>query len=359
MRSSYFLYIAKHAGKNLLVILMGITLAVTLIDYLKHADEIMTSGNQTILYLFYSWEFRLSQFYPLAIVFAGVVTYMSLVRSHVWVSLRTFGYTRKQLFAPFFLPALILYVALLFLQTGEFSYARERAGAILHHTQSVRIVDDLFFKYNDSFVYVKRLDPIQKVLEDVTVFTLKQKKVKSTITLEYAKFDGIQWVADHAVLTKKRYSKEGKLSGFERETLGSYKLLKGYKPKVIELIYEGDSLSLGDAMNTYRVLKKQGLDADKIKASFYSKVFLPLFSLAILAILFFKTPYFSRYMNRELVWTLSLGGTLVLWGLLYALYSLSVSGTVSPELAVLFPVVLLLAYALALFINEDKAEERS
>jgi len=331
--------------------LLAVTLMLTLIDYLKHANEITAGGNQAILYLFYTWEFRLSQFYPLAIVFAGVLTYMSLVHNHAWVSLHTFGYTRKQLFMPFFLPASILYIALLFLQTGEFSYAREKAWAILHHTQSARIVDDLFFKYNDSFVYVKRLDPIQKVLEDVTVFTLKQRRVTSAITLRYAKFDGIQWVADHAVLTKKRYSEQGKLSGFQRETLKDYKLLKGYKPKVIELIYEGDSLSLRDAINTYVVLKKQGLDADKIKSSFYSKVFFPLFSLAILTILFFKTPYFARYMNREWIWTLALGGTLVLWGLLYALYSLSASGTVSPDLAILFPIVLLLAYALTLFIK--------
>ncbi len=354
MRSSYFLYIAKHAGKNLLLILMAVTLAVTLIDYLKHADEIISTTGQTILYLFYTWEFRLSQFYPLAIVFAAVVTYMSLVRSHVWVSLYTFGYRKKQLFVPFFLPALALYLLLLFLQTGSFSYARERAWDILHHTQSARIVDDLFFKYNDSFVYVKRLDPIQKVLVDVTVFTLKQKQVRSTITLKYAKFDGVYWVTDHAVLTKKHYSDQGRLVGFDREDMGEYRLLKGYKPKVIELIYEGDSLSLRDAISTYGVLKKQGLDTGKIKTSFYGKVFLPLFALPIVAILFFATPYFSRYMNRELVWILSLGGTLMLWGLLYALYSLSVSGTVSPDLAVLFPVMLLMGYAYRLFLKEEK-----
>ncbi len=354
MRSSYFLYIAKHAGKNLLLVLMAVTLAVTLIDYLKHADEIMSTGGEMILYLFYTWEFRLSQFYPLAIVFAAVVTYMSLARSHFWVSLYTFGYRKKQLFVPFFLPALALYLLLLFLQAGSFSYARERAWDILHHTQSARIVDDLFFKYNDSFVYVKRLDPIQKVLEDVIVFTLKEKQVRNTVTLKYARFDGAYWVTDHAVLTEKHYSDRGRLIGFSKKELGEYRLLKEYKPKVIELIYEGDSLSLRDAISTYGVLKKQGLDTDKIKTSFYGKVFLPLFALAVVTILFFATPYFARYMNRELIWILSLGGTLMLWGLLYALYSLSASSTVSPELAVLFPIILLMVYACRLFLKAEK-----
>ncbi len=333
---------------------MAVTLAVTLIDYLKHADEVGISGNQMILYLFYTWEFRLSQFYPLAIVFASVITYMSLVRRHVWVSFYAFGYTKKQLFLPFFLPAFTLYLLLIFLQTSTFSYARERAWNILHRAESARIMDNLFFKYDDSFVYVKRLDPIQKILEGVTVFTLKKKHVKSAITFKSAKFDGTYWVTDHATLIEKDYTDQGKLVGFHKKEMGQYRLLKGYKPKVIALIYEGDSLSLGDAVNAYRVLKSQGLDAAKIKTSFYAKVILPLFSLSVVVILFFAAPYFSRYMNRELIWILSLGGTLMLWGLLYALYSLGVSGTISADLAVPFPVILLMLYASRLFLKEEK-----
>ena len=334
------------------MMLLAITLVITLIDYLQHADAIASTGNQTILYLVYTWEFRLSQFYPLAIVFAAVTQYMFFVRANTWVSLRAFGYTGKQLFVPFFLPGLSLYLLLLFLQTGTFSYAREKAWTILHHTQSIRIVDDLFFKYNDTFVYVKKLDPIQKTLEDVTVFSLKKHRVVSTVTLGHALFDGEQWVAKYAKETKKQYSKQGTLQGFQTKFLGRYAFLKGYKPKVMELLYEGDSLSLKDALNTYRVLKKQGLDTSKIKASFYNKALLPLFSLAMVALLFFKGSYFARYMNQELVWTLSLGGTLVLWGLLYALYSLSVGGAVSPDIAVLLPITLLLGYALSLYIRE-------
>lgn len=354
MLPSYFQYTAKHAGKHLLMILLAITLAITLIDYLKYADEISNTGNQTILYLFYTWEFRLSQFYPLAIVFAAVTQYMFFVRTNTWVSLRAFGYTRKQLFVPFFLPGLILYLLLLFFQTGEFSYAREKAWAIRHHTQSVRLVDDLFFKYNDTFVYVKKLDPVQKTVEDVTVFSLQEHRVVSAVTLNHAQFDGKQWVAKNAIETKKQYSKQGVLQGFQKKFLASYTFLKGYKPKVMELLYEGDSLSLKDALNTYLVLTKQGLDTSNIKASFYNKALLPLFSLAMAALLFFKSAYFARYMNRELVWTLSLGGTLVLWGLLYALYSLSVGGAVSPDIAVLLPIALLLGYALSLYAGEQE-----
>jgi len=312
MQSSYFFYISKHVVKNLLAALLAITLAVTVIDYLQHGDKIATVGNQTILYLFYTWEFRLAQFYPLAIVFASVLSYMTLVRSNTWVSLRAFGYTRKQLFVPFILPPLVLYLSLLLLQTGPFSYGREKAWSILHPMQQTRAVSHLFFKYNHSFVYVKKLDPIYKILEDVTVFVFKEGRVDRIVTMKDARFDGQQWLASRATQMQKRYSHMGILQGFDKSIIENYALLQGYKPKVIELIYEGDSLSFSDAMRTYRVLQKQGLDTNKIKASFYNKALLPLFSLALLAILFFRTPYFERYMNRELVWMMSLGGTLVL-----------------------------------------------
>jgi len=351
MSYTYFFYIAKRYSKNLIIILIGITSTVTLIDYFQHTDQMTDAGNQTILYLFYTWEFRLSQFYPLAIVFSAVITYMDLVQSNALVSLLSFGYSRKQLFVPFVLPALGVYILLLSLQTGEFSYAKERAWSILHHRQSIHVVDDLFFKYNHSFVYVKTLDPIEKTLKDVTVFEVNRSKVQRAITLDLAKFDGMYWVTENAVLTEKRYSDQGTLEGFQRRNTGKYKLLKGYKPKVIELIYQGESLSLIDAINTYQVLKKQDLDASKIKAQFYNKAILPLFSLAVIAILFFKSPYYARYMNRELVWVLSMGGTLGLWGLLYALYSLSSGGTVSPDIAILLPVVLIVLYAVYLYMD--------
>jgi len=352
MQHRYFFYIAKNYARNMLLLLFGITLAVVLIDYLKQSTYITDLGNQMILYLFYMWEFRISQFYPLAIVFAAVITYMSFVRSNILVSFLSLGYTRKQLFIPFIFPAFILYIVIIMLQTGEFSYAKERAKAILSHTKNTRVVNDLFFKYDDTFVYVKKLDPIKKVLQEVTIFNLKNKVVESTVILDSALYSGVNWVAKRAVLIQKQYEKEkGTLKGFSKKQMKNYQFLRGYKPKVIELIYEGKSLTLIDAINTYRVLKDQHLNTDKIKASFYSKIVLPLFSFAMMVILFFKSSYHARYMNRELVLALALGGTLVIWGGLYALYSLSISGTVSPDLAMVLPVILLLFYAFYLYID--------
>ena len=349
----YFFYIAKEYSKNFIMILMGITLAISLIDYLQDAHKMVDASNQKILYLFYTWEFRVAQFYPLAIVFAATVTYMSLAKTNALVSLISFGYSKRVLFIPFVIPALISYLILIFLQTGEFSYAKERAHLSLNSSENTHIVDDLFFKYNDSFVYVKELNPIEKIIKGVTVFELSDRQVQSSVTLDKAKFDGEFWVADSAVITSKEYSNDGIMVGFSKKQTGEYKLLKGYKPKVIELIYEGKSLSLIDAISTYKLLQDQGLDSDKIKATFYYIVILPLFVFAMMVFIFFKTPYHMRYMNQQLVWALSLGGTLVIWGLLYVLYSLSLSGAILPEIGIVLPVGVFLLFALYIYLQSS------
>lgn len=354
MIDSYFLYIVKLYSKNLLSVLFGITVTIVLIDYLQHAATKIESGNQLTLYLFYTWEFRLSQFYPLAIVFAAVITYMKLVGSNILVSLLSFGYTRKQLFIPFITPVTIVYILLIFLHMGEFSYAREKAWAILHNKQDDRLVNDLFFKYNDAFVYVKELDPIKKTLKEVTVFELNNSRVEAAVTMGNATFDGEFWLTKSAIKHSKNYASNKTLNGFRIESLSQYKFLKNYRPKVIELIYEGNSLSLIDAVQTYQVLKGQALDSSKIRASFYGKSILPLFVFFVLIILFFKTEYHDRYINKELVWTLSLGGTMALWGLLYALNSLSSAGVILPEIAIVLPVFFLLVYAVYILLSKEE-----
>jgi len=172
--------------------------------------------------------------------------------------------------------------------------------------------------------------------------------------LKKATFDGRFWVAEEADVMQKKYTKSGVLSGFKRETIHRYKMLEGYKPKVIELIYEGESLSLLDAIQTYGILREQHLDTNKIKASFYGKVLLPLFAFFMISVLFFKTVHYVRYMNRELVWAVSLGGTLLLWGMLYVLYSLGSGGTLSPDIAIALPIGLLMLYTFYLIIRGEE-----
>jgi len=338
------------------MVLFGLTFTVTGINYLDNASRIVGEGNQKLLYAYYTWQYMLVEFYPLAIVFASTMTYLWLVKNNLLVSLFSFGYTKRVLFIPILIPALILYILMQILQLGEFSYGKERAVAILHNTHTSRAVDDLFFKYNSSFVYAKRLDPIERVLYEVTIFKVDHGKVIESTTMKSIRFADSYWIGSEATRMTKNFSTDGRPNGFTVTKLYDIEILHGYKPKVIEMIYEGEYLSLMDAIATYRLLYMQNLDLSKIKSRIYNKVILPLFAFAVMILIFFKAPYHARYMKVDIVWAVSLGGSILIWGLFYALFVLSKSGIVSPDIAMLLPIVILLGYAIFLYIGDKQKQ---
>jgi len=113
-------------------------------------------------------------------------------------------------------------------------------------------------------------------------------------------------------------------------------------------------LNIVDAYNTWKLLQKQHLNSDKIRAAFYDKVVMPLFSIALVILLFFKLPFHARMMNLGAVIALSIGVTFVTWGILFGLAQIGTNGVLSPEFSTLFPIVILWVYALYVYITEDK-----
>jgi len=99
--SLHFRYLARHYIVNILALLMGLTIAFATIDYFQHSLQLEHSSNYKILYLYYKWQEALALLYPLAIIFAGIMTKISLIKSSNMVVLHSFGYTKKALFFPF------------------------------------------------------------------------------------------------------------------------------------------------------------------------------------------------------------------------------------------------------------------
>ncbi len=345
------LYLIKHYLKNFFILLIGMSFAVVLIDLMQHITSLLGGVNLKILYLFYRWESILALIYPVVLVLALVMTKMSFVKENRWVALYSFGYSAKTLLKPLFLSGLVIYLIFISLQFTRFSYSKDSADAILHRSEAKLEVNELFFKYNNDFVYVKELDPVKKIIYDVTVFVIDKKDVKTIITFPKAKYKDGRWVAKDVTIKIKKYS-DGKLSGYDIKKLNTLQILEGYKPKVVKLIYEGHSLTLIDGWNAYILLKRQGLDTTKIKALLYNKVVMPIFALAMMVIFFFKIPSYQRFMRRELVWAGAIGITLATWGVLHALFWLASSGVVTPDFAQPPIIILLSIYAIYLYFTD-------
>ncbi len=346
----YFRYLAKQYFINFAALILGLSLAFAMIDYFQHSQELQLSSNHLIFYLFLMWQEALAQLYPIAIVFAGIMTLVSLIKSSNMVALYSFGYTKRQLFLPFFTVALMIYLLFVGLHTTEFSYAKDKAQAMLKDGVRAYALSDLFFIYEGDFVYAKTLDPFKKEMTKVTLFRLSGNDLLYTIHANEAKFDGESWIAKNIVIKKLIYE-EGGLKRYEVEKRDELSTLVGYQPKIIESIYEGKALNIIDANHAWRLMRKQDLNTNKLRSSLNNKVIFPLFSIGLLLVLFFKIPFHARYMNLPVVLSLSLGATFLIWGLLFALNQMGNNGVLSPELAVPLPVVIILLYALYVYFR--------
>ncbi len=347
-----FTYLAKHYLKSFLVILLGLSLIFSVIDYFQHTNDLEGLGSYQVFYVFYKWEEAINILYPLAIIFAVIVTKSVLIKHSNMVALHAFGYDNRQLVKPFLVVSSSIYVIFALLHTTEFSYANEKADHLLKKELNDYQVKDLFFKYNDTFVYVKQLDPVKKRIEDLTIFKAEENRIGYTIKADYAVFDGKGWDAKDAILKTHIY-KNNTLEHFTIERKDNIRTLEGYKPKIIESLYEGKALNVVDAYSTWKLFIKQNIDSGKIRATLYDKVITPLFAIAMVLILFFKLPFHARMINFSVYVIVAVGVSLITWGTLFGLARIGYNGVVMPEFSSIVPVAVLIAYALYIY-NFDK-----
>jgi len=332
--------------------LFGLSLAFSVIDFFQHLSSLEhTTVSNKILYIFYIWQEALRLLYPLAIVFALIITHISMVKHNNLSAFFSFGYTKRDIVKPFLLVATFIYLVFAMLSMSSFSYAKEKAYAILKNRSYDYNVDDIFFKYQDTFVYMKKLYPVEKSIEDITIFKVKDKKVLYTIHAPYALYNGTSWEAKDAIVKRHNYI-NSKLQSYSKEHKDSIETLKGYKPKIIRSIYDGEALSSIDAYNTYKLLSNEGINTDKLRAILYSSLIVPLFSIAMVLILFFKMPYLSRMSNQGVVIASSLGATFIVWGLFYGFVQIAFSKSVSAEIILITPTCLLWLYAIYIYFKK-------
>lgn len=347
-----FKYIAYHYIKNLLVILLGLAGLFAGLDFLMNALK-LTSFNVRILYIFFKVEEALAILFPLAIVFAGIWTKISFIKQNKLVSFYSLGLTRREFFKPFLIIGLVTYALFLILHFTPFSHARDDARELLKNSYDISKTHDLFFKYNDSFVYIGALIPQKYKIEELTIFQLKGDQVVETITAKEAWYSIHEWVASNATRREIINDSNGE-QRLKVEKVRLLKTLQGYQPKILKSIYDGRSLTLYENIMAVKLLSKQGLETHALRAGIYQRVVIPLFSIALLMILMFNVPFHARYMNLTVSSTKAIGGTLVVWGVLFLFHRIAENGVVNPELVMILPVVLLWIYAFYSLLKSEK-----
>ena len=334
-----FWYVFKHYAKNMLLILLSLSLLFTGLDFLITGSN-LSSFNIKVLYIFYRWEEALNLLYPLAIIFGGIWTKISFIKNNTLGALYALGVSRVELFKPFLTLSLLTYFIFVGLNFTEFAKASDMADAIKKHRYSNHETKELFFKYNSSFVYIKRLIPEERKIRGLTIFILKGDKVIEVQEAKEAKYINSHWIATD-ILVKKIIDNRLKI-----EQLDKIDTLKEYNPKILNSIYENKKLTLYESLIAKKLLSTQGIKTYKVRAEIYNKTITPLFSIALLMILLFRFPFHARYINIVAITTKALGGTLFIWGVLFASYRMGLNGVILPETAIISPIIALWVYAI-------------
>jgi len=281
------------------------------------------------------------------------MTKISFIKSNSLGALYSFGYSRKDILFPFIVVALVTHLIFIYLHTTSFSYGNINSKTIFKESNTQIIKENLFFKYNDSFVYLKKLDPIKKMIYDIKIFKIKNYKLISTITAKRAKFNRDYWIASDIIIKTPIY-KNGDLNYFTIQKRETIKTLNGYKPKMIDQIYKNQNLNIIDAYESYKLLSTQNLDSYKMRSSIYTKTIFPLFSIFLIMIIFLKMPTYARFINISITISMALGSTFLIWGFLFALNQIGFAGTIAPEFTTILPIILLGIYAISIYIGANK-----
>ena len=350
-----FLYILKHYIKSFFIVLIGLVSIITLIDFLQHMNSIV-GINRALLYLYFTFNNILNLLYPIVMVFALILVLSKLLFNNHLLILQSFGYSKYFILTPFLIASISIYLIMVALNFTTFAYSGDRAKAILNNSSNIfKPVNNIFFKYNNSFVSAKEMDIVKKELKGVTLYFIdNSRKVDYIMEFKKAKFNNGEWLVDKLVKKSFIY-KNGVPQGYRVEDINKTKILKGYYPKVVRLLYEGKRMSISDGIRAKRLLTSQNIDDSKITSALLERLIMPLFAPLLIVIITLLIPIHKRYFNRAKFFFWSLGATLILWSLLYSTNMMSINGVIPSYLGQPLIVILLFIFTIYIVIKKQKS----
>jgi len=343
-----FRYIAKHYLKYFFVILGALMLFVVGFDYMDHAAELSKSANLLLIYLVYKAFYAIDLLLPLSLVFAMISTKIYLIRSNALVSFYSLGYSRVDILKPFVLVATTIIVLFISLHTwSSFARAQEFSRNIRKHAQYLNPTRDLFFAYKGKYVYFSKLLPLQERAEGVRVFSIKDGSLKEVVIAKSTEYRNDFWHIKEGDIITKPDDLSLASNGIEVTEANDLKILQGFRPKILDQVYEGKvNFTIGDALDAIALLDSQGIDTRTIKGALYKIFIYPFFVPCLIVIIFFFVPVSVRFLNVSLFSFAAILATLLTWGILMMLIELSNNKTISSEAGIVAPVILLLLLAI-------------
>lgn len=346
-------YILQKYLKSFLIVLVSLQLFFVGIDFFQNMKSLPESANLQLLYLFYNSFFTLTLTLPLSLVFGWILTLVILIKGNELVAFIALGVSRRRIYSPVLKISFLLLVILIALQATPLAYSYEQKSKILDDEYFISTKSDIFLKYNDYHIFFQKLYPIEKRAENIHIFKVQDKDLVESIVAKKAYFQNNRWYVIDAKVTKKPKNIDFHSSKIEVRHEKFLHTLEGFKPKILNNVYEAKStFSIVDAISALILLDKQGINTDKIRAALYYEVIVAFFILPLIILIFAYAALNSRFFNIGKFTSLSIFFTLVSWGVFFLLHKFSNNGTLLPEISLLLP--MFLWYTLSFIVYKKK-----
>ncbi len=333
-------YILKKYLINFIIVLISLEIFFIGIDFLQNFKNIPQSANLQLLYVLYNAFFTLTLALPLSIVFGWIITLVVFIRNNEFVAFNAIGATNKKIFLPVINISIFLLSLLIFLQMTPLAYSYDQKKKILDNEYFTNTKSDIFLKYNDYYIYFKKLLPLEKKAEDIHIFRVSGKDVIETIIGEKAYFQNNRWYVLNVKIIEKPKDLNVDSSKLDIRYEKFLHTLDGFKPKILDNVYESKSdFSIFDAISAVILLKEQGINTDKIRSVLYNQLVVPFFVIPLILLIFAYASLNSRFFNIGKFTSISIFGTLIIWGIFFILFKFTNGGVIIPEVSILLPML--------------------
>ncbi len=336
-------YIAFHYIKYFIIILAALSTFMVGFDYMENSSNLPNSANLVLIYLVYKIFYAVDMLLPLSLIFGMIATKVLLIRSNALVAFYSLGYSKNDVLKPFVAVSVIatlFYIALH--ATSVFARANEYASNIEKSSSYIQPTSNLFFTFENKYIFFGKLYPLQQRATDVRVFQIEESNLKELVVAQSAYYQDGYWRVPKGHLMRKpdHIAFDGK--GIVIEEKEDLSLLKGFKPKILDQVYEGKvNYTIMDAVDALFLLTDQNVNVDRIKSALYKTFLSPFFVPCLITIIFFFVPVSQRFLNISLFSFGAILASLLTWSILFILSELSFNKAIASELGIVFPILLL------------------
>lgn len=352
MKGVFFRYISGIYLKSFFIIFFALVFFFVGVDLLINFKDLPNSANLILLYMLFLVCMAANYVLSLSLVFAFILSMVSMVRSNELVSFYALGLSKKLVILYPFLWALFFCFAFVGLNFTPFAYAENFRDNIISNSLVSGQSEDIFLKYNDKFVYIAKLESDKAHL--MKIFDLNGSQLTSLSNVKSAVFKDNAWLLEQGELTSVPKNLQLFGEGLKIEKIDNIETLSGFKPRIIESVANKSSYSIADVLQSLFAFSKEGVNTTLMRVELYKLIFTPFFAPFLLLILHIFFPTISRFFNLAFISFVFFLCTLGVWSSIYLLTKFAQNGVLNPELGIIMPVLLFIIISLVLFYKKRR-----